>query len=106
MTRAGRAPAQMAGRGEIAVGITFSHDCVKASEEAARTYVDWALSQAAQEIPATVNWYQLPTNPVATIPEQSASQVKLLNYDFVAAGTARSELVERFTADIAPAPPE
>ena len=28
-TKSGSAPGQMAGRGEIAVGIIFSHDCVK-----------------------------------------------------------------------------
>lgn len=137
-TRAGIAPAQMAARGEIAVGITFSHDCARSSLEAApgqrlmvsypaegtgyevgglgiiegtphlhaaRSYVDWALSKGAQELPATLHWYQLPTNPEAAIPEQAASDVKLIDYDFGAAGHARRELAERFSTTVAPAPP-
>ena len=32
-TKAGSAPGQMAGRGEIAVAVIFSHDCVKFNEE-------------------------------------------------------------------------
>lgn len=32
-TRSGSAPAQAAGRGEVAVGIVFSHDCVSLQEE-------------------------------------------------------------------------
>ena len=32
-TKSGSAPGQMAGRGEVAIAIVFSHDCVKFSEE-------------------------------------------------------------------------
>lgn len=38
-TKTGVAPAQMAGRGEVAIGISFSHDCVKYYEEGMKDLV-------------------------------------------------------------------
>jgi iron(III) transport system substrate-binding protein len=138
-TKSGAAPAQMAGRGEIAVSIVFSHDCVKNIEagfsdlvvgfpsegtgyeiggvalianapekEAAKMWIDWALSAKTQEIGATVGSFQLPTNPDAAISDKSVklSEVKLVDYDFDAAGAARANLTKRFEDEVAAQPTE
>lgn len=137
-TRSGSAPGTMAGQGEIAVAVIFSHDCVKLQEEgfegilvntfpeegtgyeiggmgiikngpepeAARMWYDWALTAAAQEIGATVNSLQLPTNPDAAVSDLSVNlaDVNTVEYNFSAAGTSRTAIVERFDAEIATAP--
>ena len=139
-TRSGSAPGRMAGTGEIAVAIIFSHDCVKLQQEgfadilvntfpeegtgyeiggmgiianapepeAARTWYDWALTADAQAIAQTVNSLQLPTNPDTPVSELSVnlSEVNLIRYNFEAAGLNRTDLVERFDAEIAPQPVE
>ncbi len=139
-TRSGSAPGRLAGQGEVAVSIIFSHDCTKfqiegfegiltttfpeegtgyeiggmailanAPElEAAQKWYDWALTAAAQEIGATVNSLQLPTNPDAKVPELSVNlaEVKLVDYNFLAAGASRNAMVERFDSEIAPRPTE
>ena len=139
-TRSGAAPGTMAGQGEVAVAIIFSHDCTKlqiegfegivtttfpeegtgyeiggmailknAPElEAAKTWYDWALTADAQEIGQTVNSLQLPTNPDAAVSELSVNlaDVSVIDYNFLAAGANRTALVERFDAEIAPAPTE
>ncbi len=139
-TRSGSAPGRMAGSGEIAVAIIFSHDCVKLQVEgfegiligtfpeegtgyeiggmgiianapeleAAKVWYDWALTPEAQAIAATVNSLQLPTNPETPVSELSVnlSEVNLINYNFPAAGANRSTIVERFDAEVAPAPVE
>ena len=38
---------------------------------AARAFVDWALTPAAQEVAATVNAFQIPSHPDAAVPEQA-----------------------------------
>lgn len=138
-TTSGSAPGQMAGRGEIAVAIIFSHDCVKNINEGftdlvvsfptdgtgyevagvslvanaqypdnAKAWIDWSLTAAAQEIGPTVGAFQLPTNPDAAVSEQSVdlSQVALVDYDFQAAGEARTRLTQRFEDEVAAAPVE
>lgn len=139
-TRSGAAPGTMAGQGEIAVAIIFSHDCTKLQvegfegilettfpeegtgyeiggmaliagapePEAARMWYDWAITKEAQEIGQTVNSLQLPTNPDAAVSELSVNlaDVNLIDYNFQAAGENRTALVERFDAEIAPAPAE
>jgi iron(III) transport system substrate-binding protein len=139
-TRSGAAPGQMAGNGEIAVAIIFSHDCVKLQVEgfegvvvntfpeegtgyeiggmaiikdapepdAARMWVDWALTADTQAIGQTVNSLQLPTNPDTPVSELSVnlSEVKLIEYNFLAAGAQRNAIAERFDAEIAPQPTE
>ncbi len=139
-TRSGAAPGQMAGNGEIAVAIIFSHDCVKLQQEgfdkvlvntfpeegtgfeiggmglikgapepeAAKMWIDWALTPEAQSVAATVNSLQLPTNPETPISELSVhlDEVNLIDYNFLAAGANRNDIVERFDADIAPQPTE
>jgi iron(III) transport system substrate-binding protein len=44
-----------------------------AHPNAARAFVDWALTAEAQEVAATAHSYQIPTNPDAAIPEQAVS---------------------------------
>jgi iron(III) transport system substrate-binding protein len=130
----------MAGNGEIAVAVIFSHDCVKLQVEgfedvvvntfpeegtgyeiggmaiingapepdAARMWVDWALTADAQAVGQTVNSLQLPTNPDTPVSELSVnlSEVNLVEYNFLAAGAQRTPIVERFDAEIAPQPVE
>lgn len=139
-TRSGAAPGQMAGTGEIAVAIIFSHDCVKLQvegfegvvvntfpeegtgyeiggmaliknapePEAAKVWIEWALTPEAQAIGQTVNSLQLPTNPDTPVSELSVnlSEVNLVDYNFIAAGLNRTAIVERFDAEIAPQPTE
>jgi iron(III) transport system substrate-binding protein len=38
---------------------------------AARAFVDWALTPAAQEVAASVNSFQIPSHPDAAVPEQA-----------------------------------
>lgn len=137
-TRSGAAPGTLAGQGEIAVAIIFSHDCVKLQvegfedilvttfpeegtgyeiggmaiiangpePEAARLWYDWALTAEAQEIGATVNALQLPTNPDAAVSDLSVNLLDLtvVDYNFVAAGLNRVAITERFDSEIATAP--
>jgi iron(III) transport system substrate-binding protein len=136
-TKSGVGPVQQVGRGEIATGIVFSHDCVVSKEEglsslevsfpgegtgfevggvalvkgaqnpdAAKAFVDWSLTAEAQELGQTVGAYQVPTNPDAEVSDKSAKldEVKLVDYDFGAAGAAKSDLVKRFDAEVS-APP-
>ncbi len=139
-TRSGAAPGQMAGTGEIAVAIIFSHDCVKLQvegfegvvvntfpeegtgyeiggmaliknapePEAAKMWIEWALTPETQMIAQTVNSLQLPTNPETPVSELSVnlSEVNLVDYNFIAAGLHRVDIVERFDAEIAPQPTE
>lgn len=139
-TRSGSAPGQMAGRGEIAVAIIFSHDCVKLQVEgfegilvntfpeegtgyeiggmgiianapemeAAKMWYDWALTADAQLIGQSVNALQLSTNPDTPVSELSVNlaEVNLVDYNFQVAGESRTELTERYDADIAITPAE
>ena len=139
-TRSGSAPGQMAGTGEIAVAIIFSHDCVKLQvegfegvvvntfpeegtgyeiggmaliknapePEAAKMWIEWALTPEAQAIGQIVNSLQLPTNPDTPVSELSVNlnEVNLVNYNFIAAGMNRTAIAERFDAEIAPQPTE
>ncbi len=139
-TRSGAAPGTMAGGGEVAVAIIFSHDCVKLQVEGfkdvlvstfpaegtgyeiggmailknapeldtAKMWYDWALTADAQAIAQTVNSLQLPTNPKTPISELSVklNELKVVDYNFQAAGANRTTLVERFDKDVAPTPKE
>ncbi len=138
-TKSGSAPGGMAGRGEIATAIIFSHDCVKNYEEGftdlvvtfpsegtgyeigavalvagaqnpenAKKWIDWSLQADTQEIGPTVGSFQLPTNPDAAVSTSSVGldQVTLVDYDFDAAGAARTELTQRFEDEVAAEPVE
>ena len=68
-------------------------------QEAAKKFVDWALSKKAQELGQTVGSFQFLTNKEATNPPQSAElkDVKLINYDMTWAGQNKSRLVEAWS---------
>ncbi|MDC4233807.1 ABC transporter substrate-binding protein [Actinomyces sp. B33] len=138
-TKSGTAPGQIAGRGEVGVGLVFSHDCVKYAEEgmkdlvvsfpqegtgyeiggvaliknsknsdAAKKYIDWAISADAQNIGQTVGSYQLLTNPNAKANDKMVDldAVTLLDYDFAKASAAKPALTARFDEEIAAKPRE
>lgn len=138
-TKSGTAPGQIAGRGEVAVGLVFSHDCVKYRDEgmkdlvvsfpkegtgyeiggvaliknsknsdAAKKYIDWAISADAQNIGQTVGSNQVLTNPNATTNDKMVKldEVNLIDYDFAAASAAKSGLTARFDEEIAAQPRE
>ena len=66
--------------------------------EAAKIFVDWALTKEAQEIGQQYDSYQFPTNPDAKIPEQAKplANVKLNPYDLEWSGENRARLVEKW----------
>jgi iron(III) transport system substrate-binding protein len=76
--------------------------------DGAKAYLDWSLSKQAQEIGPTVGSYQVPTNPEAAVSDKSArlDQLKLVEYDIAAAGTAKSGLVKKFDAEVSAPPAE
>lgn len=76
-------------------------------QEAAKKFVDWALTKEAQELGSVVGSYQFLTNPSAQPPKeaQELSSTKLIDYDFVWAGTNRSALVEKFNTATQTTPP-
>lgn len=138
-SKSGSAPGQMAGRGEISVGVIFSHDCVKYQKEGfdnlevtfpsegtgyeigavslvkngpnpanGKKFLDWTLTTDHQNLGPGAGSFQIPTNPDATITEDMVDldQVKLVEYDSVAAGKKKKELTARFDAEVAPQPKE
>lgn len=74
--------------------------------DAAKAYVDFAASAAAQEVGATVKSYQRPTAPDAAAPKQAfdPAAVKLIDYDIATAGHSKKDLVKKFETSIATAP--
>jgi iron(III) transport system substrate-binding protein len=78
--------------------------------EAAKVWMDWALSPEAQAIAATVKSYQVPSNPDTPVPPEAIAldQVTLLDYDHGVAGELRSDLSARFGEEVreGAAPPE
>lgn len=98
-TRAGAAPGVLAGRGEVAVGVTFVHDAVlqilsgfpvtygsardgtgyeigglsliKGAPNKANgiAFIDWALSPAAQALAEEAKSYQIPSNGKTPVPK-------------------------------------
>jgi len=68
-------------------------------QEAAKKFVDWCLTQKAQEIGQQAGSYQFLTNPEAKAPEQASiiKDTKLINYDLAWAGKVRNELVEKWS---------
>lgn len=138
-SKSGSAPGQMAGRGEVAVGVIFSHDCVKYQKEGfdmlettfpsegtgyeigavsvvkggpnaenAKKFIDWTLTPDHQNIGPTVGSFQIPTNPDAKITDDMVKldEIKLVEYDSVAAGEKKKALTAKFDAEVAPAPKE
>lgn len=69
------------------------------NQEAAKKFVDWALSKEAQELGQTVGSFQFLTNENAVPPEEVKEIVgtKLIDYDFDWAGSNRKNLLEKFS---------
>jgi iron(III) transport system substrate-binding protein len=135
-TKSGVGPVAITGRGEVAVGLVFSHDCVAGQEQglplkvsfpsegtgyeiggvalikgsknpdAAKAYIDFALSSEAQNLGPTVAAYQVLTNPKAKYDRRmvTLSNLKIVNYDFEKAAAAKKALTAKFDATIAAAP--
>jgi iron(III) transport system substrate-binding protein len=134
-TRSGAAPGELTGRGEVAIGITFIHDAVDQvlkgfpiSYNAARngtgyeigglslvkatpnranalTFMEWALSPAAQALAASHGQsYQIPSNTKTTVPRVAPrfQDFNVIKYDFVKFGAAavRDGLVRRWTREV------
>lgn len=74
--------------------------------DAAKQYVDFAVSEEAQKIGPTVGSFQVPTNPdtPTTSDMVNLDQVKLIKYDSTAAGDAKADLVAKFDSEVATAP--
>lgn len=133
-TKSGSAPAKAAARGETGIGIVFMHDGVQQkvggfpvevvapcegtgyeigsmsiikggpNPEAARKWYDWALTPEAQEIGASVDSFQVPSNLTAKIPPEAPSldKVKLIDYDFKKYGSSdvRKSLLSRWDQEV------
>ncbi len=136
-TKSGVGPVAIVGRGEAAVGLVFSHDCVagklskvchlkvsfpsegtgyeiggvalvKGSKnpDAAKAYVDFALSRDAQNLGPKVAAYQVLTNPKTKIDKRMVklNTLTVVAYDFEKAAAAKKALTAKFDATIAVAP--
>jgi iron(III) transport system substrate-binding protein len=135
-TKSGVGPVAIVGRGEAAVGLVFSHDCVAGklqglplkvtfpsegtgyeiggvalikgakNPEAAKSYIDFALSREAQNLGPTVASFQVLTNPKTKVDPRMVklSSVSIVAYDFEKAAAAKKALTAKFDATIAIAP--
>lgn len=135
-TKSGVGPVAIVGRGEAAVGIVFSHDCVAGklqglplkvtfpsegtgyeiggvalikgakNPEAAKSYIDFTLSKAAQNLGPTVAAFQVLTNPKTKIDPRMVKLggLSIVAYDFEKAAAAKKALTAKFDATIAIAP--
>jgi iron(III) transport system substrate-binding protein len=76
--------------------------------DAARRFVDFALSQPGQQIGIDVKEYAIPTNRGVPLPPQvpALTDVKVINYDFAKYGSSaeRRRLLERWEKEINAAP--
>ncbi|HID68128.1 MAG TPA: iron ABC transporter substrate-binding protein, partial [Roseibacterium sp.] len=67
-------------------------------------WYDWALTPEAQEIGATANAFQVPSNVNAATPDEAPrlDQITLIDYDFALYGSSeeRTRLLARWDADI------
>lgn len=127
--KSGTAPGQMAGRGEVLIGISFAHDIVKYAkegmplgvsfpkegtgyetgavamikggpdQEAAKLFIDWAVTKQAQELGQKYGSYQSLTHPDAVNPPEAYAldKVSTINYNLEWAGSNRTSLVEKWS---------
>ncbi len=135
-TKSGSAPGKSAARGETLIGIGFLHDHAKQIKNGfplqlvvpsegtgyeigglsiikgarnmdnAKKFVDFMLSKEGQEIGASIDMFQVPTNVNAAVPKEAIrlEDVNLIDYDFVTYGTEemRSHLIDRWVVEIKP----
>ena len=133
-TQSGSAPIRAAATGETAIGIVFMHDAVAQTVQgapivavapcegtgyevgsmsiiaggpnpnSAQAFYDWALTPAAQELGATANSFQIPSNVNAATPEEAPrlEDITLIDYDFALYGSSeeRTRLLQRWDAEI------
>ncbi len=133
-TRGGADPGVLTGRGEVAVGVTFLHDAVlqilrgfPVAYGSARdgtgyeigglslvrgapnrangiTFIEWALTPAAQALAAQAGSYQIPSNAKTPIPPVAPrfEAFNVIKYDFLKYGKAsvRDGLVNRWTKEV------
>ncbi|SCZ01814.1 ABC transporter substrate-binding protein [Alkaliphilus peptidifermentans] len=76
-------------------------------QEAAKLFVDWALTKEAQELGSVVDSFQFLTNPDAVPPQEAMElkDTKLIDYDFDWAGKNRADLIEKFNNVTKTSPP-
>ena len=132
--RSGVAPIKAAARGETIASISFIHDAVTEAQagfpvkgvapcegtgyeigslsiikgarnlDAAKKFVDWALTAKAQALGAETKQFQIPSNVSAPISPLSPklADIKLINYDFAKYGTSaeRKRLLERWDKEV------
>ncbi|OJY04809.1 MAG: iron ABC transporter substrate-binding protein [Rhizobiales bacterium 63-22] len=132
--KSGSAPVKAAARGETGIAIAFSHDILALIDEgfplksvspcegtafqvaavgivkgarhmdAAKKWIEWALSPEAQSMAGQAKMYSMPSNTKATVPEAVKNMLigKTFNYDGARFGAARmrSHLLKRWTDEI------
>jgi iron(III) transport system substrate-binding protein len=133
--RQGVGPIKAAARGENIVAVAFIHDVVTESQagfpvksvapcegtgyeigsmsivkgsrnlDAAKKFVDWALTPAAQKLGQDSKQFQLPSNvatPVSPLSPKPA-EIKLIDYNFAKYGASaeRKRLLERWDREVA-----
>lgn len=69
--------------------------------QAAKLWFDWALSAEGQALGPKYQAYQAPTVGGVELSHPELMQVKLIDYDFIWAGTNKKAYVEKFTNEIA-----
>lgn len=133
-TRSGIGPTQLVGRGEVGIGILFAHDILGSMHkgfplemtlpsegtgydlfcavmlkdapepEAAKAFLDWAVTPASQETLAASEYFDVPTNKNAKVHDlvKPFSNAKLIDFDFAWAGASatRQKIITRFQNDI------
>ncbi|MDQ6619683.1 MAG: ABC transporter substrate-binding protein [Pseudomonadota bacterium] len=136
--RQGVGPIKATARGENLVAVAFIHDVITEAQagfpvksvapcegtgyeigslsivkgarnlEAARKFVDWALTPQAQALGAQAKQFQIPSNVNAPISPLSpkVAEIKLINYDFAKYGLSaeRKRLLERWDREVASLP--
>ena len=132
--RSGTAPIKAVAKGETGVSISFLQDAVTEQQggakvtiitpcegtgyetggisiikgarnlDAAKKFVDWALSAEGQAVGATAKQFHTPSNKSAAIPEgaPNPSTTKLINYDLKKYGAEaeRKRLIERWNKEV------
>ena len=133
-SRQGVGPIKATARGENLVAVAFIHDVVTEgvagfpvksvapcegtgyeigsisivkgarNVEAARKFVDWALTPQAQALGAQAKQFQIPSNTKSAVSPLSPkiAEIKLINYDFAKYGSSaeRKRLLERWDREV------
>lgn len=75
-------------------------------KEAAKMWIDWALTPEAQNLGPEAKAYQIPTNPDSKVSEKSVklAEIKLVDYNFQKAGENRKALAAKYEEQIAAQP--